>query len=227
MTGLNATRYAKCGLAAAAAMAAVSGASAAQISWGAASDFDDATDVVNNGSVVQAVSSSAQTVNGVAFSAVAPIGDFNSGGQYGNGTFLGLTGNSDFDQLAASHQYEGGDLLSTITLSGLTATQQYSFQFFIVDTRYGGTFSARTVVLGDNSGGTASTAVGRSNVAGTAGQTITGTFTADAATQDITFTTTDGNGAITGYVVSEIVPEPGSLALLGLGGLMMLRRRRV
>ena len=34
------------------------------------------------------------------------------------------------------------------------------------------------------------------------------------------------NGSISGIVVSEVVPEPSSAALLGLGGLALIFRRR-
>ncbi len=48
------------------------------------------------------------------------------------------------------------------------------------------------------------------------------------ASNEIVVTYTDGNNAV-GFmnaVVLEVVPEPASLALMGLGGLMMLPRRR-
>lgn len=43
---------------------------------------------------------------------------------------------------------------------------------------------------------------------------------------EITLTTTGNNGVLFNEITVSAVPEPSSLALLGLGGLAMLRRRR-
>ena len=54
-------------------------------------------------------------------------------------------------------------------------------------------------------------------------------FTASGTSTDLRIELVDGGGH-NGWVVDEVsiveVPEPGSLALLGLGGLMVARRRR-
>ena len=204
-------------------------ADAAMVAWGSSSVFDDATDVINNGNVVEAVSHSAATVNGVSFTADATIGDFATGGDYADGFFMGTTGDAGFDALVGNQSYENtGDLVTTITLTGLTLGTDYTFQFFIVDDR-SAAIAGRSVVLGDLDGGTASASVARGLTGGLAsGNTITGAFTGDAdGTQEITVTTTDGNGALTGYVLSSVpVPEPSSTALLGLGGLALILRRR-
>lgn len=55
-----------------------------------------------------------------------------------------------------------------------------------------------------------------------------GTFTADAAIQAFSILTSDGNGEMQAYQLRNVtsVPEPSSVALLGLGGLALILRRR-
>ena len=62
------------------------------------------------------------------------------------------------------------------------------------------------------------------------GLLMTGTFTADATTQDFTTSGFESTGVSIGSQLNAItlyeVPEPSSAALLGLGGLALILRRR-
>ncbi|MGB7158296.1 MAG: PEP-CTERM sorting domain-containing protein [Tepidisphaeraceae bacterium] len=63
------------------------------------------------------------------------------------------------------------------------------------------------------------------------GATLVATGTAWAYTYTVDYTDAGDNGILDAsivlhYVSREVIPEPGSLALLGLGGLAILRRRR-
>jgi len=238
MTGLNATRYAKCGLAAAAAMATVSGASAAAITWGAASSFTADTDIISGAVATQAVNGGNDTAtvgglvfeghasSGGAFTAVTTIPSLVSYNAAPNAfaaadydTYSIATGNGDLDTVLSTHAYDAGDDGAIIlTLNGLTVGAEYSVQLVAPADNRNATIAARTVTLDGQ------TSLVRSN--GTAVEFAVGTFTADAATQAITIDGSNGGGYSALVLAQETVPEPGSLALLGLGGLMIVRRRR-
>lgn len=57
---------------------------------------------------------------------------------------------------------------------------------------------------------------------------ITGTGLGDTPIQTVTFTNNSGSndGVSWDRLAYEIVPEPGSLALLAIGGLLVAKRRR-
>ncbi len=113
-----------------------------------------------------------------------------------------------------------------LTLGGLATGQEYSFQFFVDDSRGP---NGRQETLQDNSGGTASASVlyNEAGGPGNVGQYIIGTFVADGSTEVINLAS--GQSAQVNAFVLAAVPEPSSMVLLGLGavGVLMLARRRV
>jgi len=199
-------------------------AGASTITWGPATDTTGPSDIANTGTLFKAFNSggAAVNVNGVAFDKTNAVGDdinfsFFSGaaggGSLGNAALLALLDTATYTQLQTP---------SPVTLTGLTPGSPYELQLFFMDQR---SFSVdRTVTY--SSGGNSVTLEADPNNASTApfGQYVIGTFTADATTQGF---------VITGPIVQQVnawqlrvVPEPSSLALLGLGvGLLVLQRR--
>jgi len=141
------------------------------------------------------------------------------------------TGKSAGDQYVVFNEggsATGGTLFQTI--SGLTTGQLYEVSFDVIEmfngngnvARVTGDFSSSSVSLGS--------LAGEDLTIGDGGATSTFTFTATEATGVLTFTdTSDGTTGIdTGLDNISIVavPEPSSAALLGLGGLAFMLRRR-
>lgn len=138
---------------------------------------------------------------------------------------------------------------ATLTLSGLIIGDTYILQIFTNDARTGGTrsvdwqvgFSDGTQSFDDsytaNTHG-ASDLNNRASGGGggeLSGDSIIGTFVASDTTQSFEYrgtrdnwvTQTVGTGQINGLQLRTIpVPEPSSAALLGLGGLALILRRR-
>ncbi|MBX2851060.1 MAG: PEP-CTERM sorting domain-containing protein [Phycisphaeraceae bacterium] len=159
----------------------------------------------------------------------------------GNGPYDAFS--ADYKNLVSSGYFLGGNaaatpLDDTVTFSGLTAGTVYEIQLFVYDGRNGRSgfymeldgSSSNTVFLNtDPKDGV------DENGADGVGQSIIGTFTADATTQSFdtagylgTGAVSDGRVQINAIQLRDLgpVPEPGSLALLGLGGLLIARRRR-
>ena len=109
----------------------------------------------------------------------------------------------------------------TVSLTGLTIGSMYRVQALLF-TAHVNDFGASASFDGVNQGGFDNPGI-----------IVTGTFVADAAAQDFTieafiFGSSQGGqlNAITLYQTSAAVPEPSSAALLGLGGLALILRRR-
>src|SRR5690606_30887667 len=127
--------------------------------------------------------------------------------------------------------------VANLTLSGLDANTEYDVQIWSLDPQYGGTETftwwdlslydsedseSEPVLIGEIINQTSPTPTSND-----AFSTI-GRLTSNAAGELIlSQTATAGDGAINGLTIS-LVPEPGSMMLLGLGGLgLMARRRRI
>jgi len=209
-------------------------AQAAVINWDAPQDIADDSDVSTNGTGLLAYNtadSTSQTVNGVTFGNDG--NDATSDYAYTeNGITLTSTGlNGAFSPFASYGSPAGvtgdyADLLSwgiydsasaggtTITFDGLTPGKNYEVQFWVSDPRNGN--NTRTLTLD----GAAPTQLNYE-------QYVIGTFTADSATQTVDIIAASSSDQYNAIQLRDVtVPEPGSMALIGLGGLTLLRRRR-
>jgi len=214
---------------------------AATITWSAATNVNNSSDVATNGTYVDALHANPgqgnQTIGDTIFheqstSSVA-------------GTFTGATSNisiqtngpigagngSSLGQLPASVTGTYSTVLyyldygseevtlsqsGTITLSGLGVGSTYQVQIWSVqldNQHYVTTYTsgANSVSLQLNPG-----------------QFTLGTFVADAATQSLTIQYTSGNARY--YALNAValrqLPEPGSLGIIGCAGMILAARRR-
>ncbi|NWK56284.1 PEP-CTERM sorting domain-containing protein [Verrucomicrobiaceae bacterium N1E253] len=132
--------------------------------------------------------------------------------------------------LAREGTYGVDGAADTVSLSGLTIGNTYRIQALVYDGRGDAGITGRTIEFdGLNQNQYAN---GVSGSTWGDGLLVTGTFVADATTQDFTveaFTgATSKGGQLNALLVHEtaVVPEPTTTALLGLGGLALILRRR-
>lgn len=199
---------------------------------------------------------SAATVNGVTFAEVNEVdvaagytdngvttthsNARSTGTAFGDGSF---SNNANIQNLLRGAVFDA----ATITLSGLTIGDTYTMQIFTNDARTSGTrdnlwqtgFSDGTQSFADSlTAGTHGFSHLNNRDSGTltgetSGDSIIGTFIADATNQSFDhqgtrdgFTSNSGGqGQINAFQL-RVIPEPSSTALLGLGGLALLLRRR-
>lgn len=193
----------------------VNSASAAVITWSSVTSATDA-DVSNSGTLLEAINfgGSAVTVNGVAFvdGTTAGSSTYLTQNYSGIGTWSPSPGLGTIDSIFTT-DWRQSTLLG-LGLQGLTIGQPYEIQVFAYATGGAGT---RTLTFND--GNPANNIMVTYNTA----PIVTGTFTADATTQTMNWIESTGTNFTSGYQL-RLIPEPASLALLGLGGLVMLRR---
>ena len=232
------------------ACAALAGvADAASISWGPATDVSASTDVATNDSTIQALSFSDAggadaTVNGVLFTAVdAVVGTTTAGEVFtfgsgegalqvtevGNGNVRGLgafdpTGDANYDNILGGmfdNNVAAGPTY-TFEIQNLVDGRDYTIQLWSHDGR-NFDIPERTTTFDDGNG--SSVTLTQGIVPGTDnGDFVIGTFTASGTTQTINVSS-NVSAVINAYQL-RAVPEPGSLALLSLCGLLVARRRR-
>ncbi len=221
----NKTRINKYTVALATSTAMMASASAATITWG---EFDlaaAASEISTKGTSIEAwnlVNTDAReatdttTINGVVFTA----NNLFDSGYFTNDTFGVSTGDANLDllYLQASYSYD----YNSVTLEDLTIGNEYELQIFYGDNRPGLNLMMN---VGDGSTIQATSSGTIEN-----GAWIIGTFTADATTQNFhsSFGNFNNTSYLSGYQLREIlsVPEPSSTALIGLGGLALILRRR-
>lgn len=164
------------------------------------------------------------TINGIVFNGI----NFLTGGTPTNLTGLGYnnsqsgngeTSGGNIDLLFDTIGFFSGQGVTTGNLSGLTPGEQYEVQFFLSHLPT----ATRSQQIDDGEGN--SIVMQNANPS----QAVTGTFTADATTQFVRFDNLDaGSQLLSGYQLRQLgqIPEPTSIALLALGGLLVIRRKR-
>lgn len=207
-------------------------AEAAPITWGTAQNTAGPSDIVSGGAVVLAWdganvgAASAQAtdpiINGISFTSDDFLGDSTG---FNNALTTNTSGDAAYDALLTQNSF-GGGTDTGLTLNGLAFGQDYFIQVWYIDTRPNNVGRIMTFGDGEPIENTVDLAADPSGTSNSLGQFVIGSFTADATSQTLHMLTNGfGNAHFAGVLVRE-VPEPGSVALLGLGGLMMLRRRR-
>lgn len=195
------------------------------------------------------------TINGVPFAGFALTGNPTTVGDFTiNETLpVGLTASDSafasavapFSGLSAPYQTLLGSHIQTnftetyqIIAAGLTPGQPYAFQVWGNKSNTGDDPSAGMPFFPDQSitvtGGSSSVQleVNVNDLAGGTGQYAIGSFVADGTSQLFTVAATGSDAAEIGLLPFvnafqlRVVPEPSSLAALGAGGLLVLRRRR-
>jgi hypothetical protein len=202
-------------------------------------------DVVNTpGTVGYNFAGSAVTINGVGFVAVpftdattdtstnglvvitSPSATMNAFGSFGG------TGSAAYTNFLTNEIYnevDGHEVPYNVAVSGLTSGTPYRVQFFVNDTRDCCDFRSVTVTGGANT--SAPLDYNTTNPVGFdggLGQYVIGYFIADATSQTFTITGlpfSSGSTQLAGFTIYAL-PEPASLSLLGVAGLVFVRRRR-
>jgi hypothetical protein len=219
-------------------LTAVANAQNANITWGAPTTISGTSDVSTLGTVVgtwapgdDAYNPDSLPVNGVTFNA------------YGSGPFNSLvsssgidnhytgyhspgTADSNYNTILQAAIYNNGETMS-ITWGGMTAGDTYLLEFWVNDSRNGGTVDRNETLTG---GSSTSDPLAYGFAGGGVGQFILGTFVSDGTgTETLNINPGGGgpNGASAQINLLQLrditsVPEPSTLAFLALGTGAML-----
>lgn len=180
--------------------------SAGTIYWAGATDIATSSDVLNSGSLVEAVNSASGVgtlgINGVTFTNGLPIGGA------ATGLFSGSTGNANYDTLLDSVVNGGGAGLSSISIGGgsLTVGNAYRVQVWFTDDRVG--TKDRVMRFGDGDpsgiGNFVDLAASATETVGVPGQYVVGTFIATGTSQTLTMDPQGfGNSHINAYQLRD------------------------
>ena len=211
-------------------------AQAAVVSW-SADVFDADADISTTGTLVSAMNegngSVAVTVNGVVFAANSGTlwteggTDTYKTNKY-DGAAIGSLTLTETRNMLHYYEYGTGVGYSLARLTGLTIGQEYEFQLVVVNDRSdhnGRTFSAGYATPS----GDATEVYTLTGVDHTSNNpyVLTGTFTASETLQDLHLKESGGgeNGVGMAWQL-RAVPEPATMSVLGIGGLLALVRRR-
>lgn len=198
------------------------------ITWSDATFTSGASDLIGGTpTVAWNGSGSDVTVNGITFVSYN-LGRGYTGDVYGNNSTSGgiiTTGDANFDTLIQSQTW-GGGVETSVALNGLTSGQSYEVQVFFNEQRDND--AGRVMTYGDGLGNNVDLVAGiTGGQSDDYGQFAIGSFTAGGTSQDLALITNGfGNAHFNAILVSEVVPEPASMLLLGLGGLVLRRRKR-
>ena len=207
----------------------VASADAAVVTWGAPQNSVGPGDVSTNLFTIEAINLTnaagvpgVTTSNGVTFTHDDTLlGLLGGTGMLGGNT----SGDAAYDALLDSLDH-GDSLIANpwpLQVGGgnLQIGQSYEIQLWYADRRsFAGSF---TQIFDDGNGNTVTLGA----TGGGIGQFAIGTFTADALTQTLLIAggNPPGEPHLNAYQIRGI-PEPATMALLGLGGLVLSRRRR-
>ena len=220
---------------------ALNSLNAASVTWIDHGTITDNSDISLVGSLVHAASygSGAATVNvtvggevipfegesgfggGIVSTANSSVTVSGRAGQTGFFNSAGTTVSANFETVLDSFAFDGPNP-KILTLNNLSIGQAYQIQLFVSDDR--SCCNSRTQLWSDNP------------VSGSGNETTTfahstspydiGTFVAGATSETIYgHGVAQNQNILNGYVLRAI-PEPSSTALMGLAGLVLLRRRR-